>query len=120
MKKAALISLGVLALPLVALAQTPDLAPLQIFIINVGRIVGMLVPILIGAALIVFFWGLVVYLFKQDHKAGRQLMLWGLITLFVMVAVWGIVRLGASALGVQLGGNAPAPGIPGYNQQSGY
>lgn len=101
MKKTALISLSLFALPMVAFAQT--LGPIHALITNVGRIVAALVPILITLALVVFFFGLVRYLWGGSgakHAAGRNLMIWGLIALFVMVSVWGIIELAQDALGI--------------------
>lgn len=113
MKKTALISAALFALPLVAFGQ--QLAPLRTFVQSVGNIVAMLVPILITLALVVFFWGLVRYLWggsEADHENGRKLMIWGLITLFVMVCVWGIINLAGNALGIRPGGSVPLPAVP--------
>lgn len=48
-----------------------------------------------GLSLIVFIWGVMKYIWKGDsdesRKKGRQLMIWGIIGLFVMFSVWGLV-----------------------------
>ena len=46
-------------------------------------------------AIVVFFWGLISYLFKQgeDKSEGLKIMFYGVITIFVMVSIWGIIRL---------------------------
>jgi len=97
-------SLSALLLVLPAVASAQSLQPLANLISAIARLVGALVPILITLALVVFFFGLVRYLWgaggKGDHSKGKQLMIWGLISLFVMVSVWGIVRLAQDALGV--------------------
>jgi type IV secretion system pilin len=102
-----------LALPLVASAQA--LQPLANLIGAVARIVGALVPILITIALVVFFWGLVRYLWGKEGEAkikeAKSLMIWGLVTLFVMVSVWGIVRLGQDALGINPNAGAVSPHV---------
>ncbi|MCC7500238.1 hypothetical protein IT396_00265 [Candidatus Nomurabacteria bacterium] len=101
MKKTALTSAALFALPMVAFAQ--GLGPIHSLVINIGRIVAALVPILITLALVVFFWGLVRYLWGGSgakHAAGRQLMIYGLIALFVMVSVWGLIRLAQDALNI--------------------
>jgi len=51
-----------------------------------------LVPLIISLALIYFLWGVAKYIQKPDEK-GREMILWGLIGLFVMVSVWGLVNL---------------------------
>jgi len=102
-----------LAMPLVASAQA--LQPLANLIGAIARIVGALVPILITIALVAFFWGLVRYLYKaggeKGTKEGKDLMIWGLIALFVMVSVWGIVRLAQDSLGINPNAGAVSPQV---------
>jgi hypothetical protein len=50
-----------------------------------------------GLALIFFFWGLARLIFSAGDEKGREdgkkIMLWGIIALFIMFSVWGIVQL---------------------------
>jgi len=122
MKKTAIASALFFALPLVALAQYgggPQLTPVREFVKSVASIIAMIIPILIALAMVVFFYGLVRYVWgkgtEPDHALGKKIMIAGLVSLFVMVCVWGIVRLAADSLGIQQGGSAPVPGIPGYS-----
>lgn len=112
-KTLAALSALLLAAPAVASAQS--LQPLANLIGAVARLVGALVPILITLALVAFFWGLIQYLVKGGDKKsvgnGKRLMIWGLITLFVMVSVWGIVRLGQDALGINPNAGATSPQV---------
>ncbi len=59
------------------------------------KLVLLFVPILLGLAVLTFFWGLVKFINQAgDEKAveeGRSLMVWGMIAIFVMVALWGIL-----------------------------
>lgn len=64
------------------------------------QIIGLVVPIIIGAALLVFLWGVLRYFFSKDAKNRAEsvtYIMWGLIALFVMVAIWGFVNLLQSA-----------------------
>lgn len=116
MKKTAFASLALFALPLFAFAQA--LQPLRNLVVAVGSILNLLVPVLIAAALVVFFWGLVMYIRHPEGGGegkgggGRPIMIAGLVSLFIMVSVWGIINLAQNALGVQ--GNAPVvvPQVP--------
>lgn len=101
-----------------------NLSPLSSLIGAVASIVGSLVPILVTLGLVVFLWGLVRYLWSKGGKAdienAKNLMKWGLVTLFVMVSVWGIIDLMQSALNINKNaeGRAPRiiyPGSGGYN-----
>ncbi|HEY4501970.1 MAG TPA: hypothetical protein VJJ20_02790 [Candidatus Paceibacterota bacterium] len=97
--------------PLVAMAQR--LQPLADLVSSISSLVGALVPILITMALVVFFWGLIRYLWPSGGKSNvagaKTLMIWGIITLFVMVSIWGIVRLAQSALGVDPNATPTSP-----------
>ncbi len=63
--------------------------------------------LLASLALLVFFWGLVKFIVNvgnQGEKAvkeGKDLMVWGLIALFLMVSVWGILRFFYADLGFE-------------------
>jgi hypothetical protein len=60
-------------------------------------IVSLLIPIVAAVALLAFFWGLAKFILHSDsddaHENGRQLMFWGIIALFVMVSIWGIITI---------------------------
>ncbi len=60
-----------------------NLSPLQSLLAAIAKLVGALVPILITLALVVFFWGLVRYLWgaggKAGVKKGRDLMIGALL-----------------------------------------
>jgi uncharacterized membrane protein len=68
-----------------------------------------LIPILVGLAVLAFFWFLVIFIWKGGEDAGERDkmkggMLWSIIAIFVMVSVWGIIGLFGSLVGVQQGG----------------
>jgi hypothetical protein len=70
------------------------------FIKEVGSLVKLALPLVAAVALLYFFWGVAVFIFKADNdkarEEGKQKMLWGIVALFVMVSVWGITStLGA-------------------------
>ena len=51
----------------------------------------------VALALLFFFWGLAQFILKSgdaaSHEEGKNKMVWGVIALFVMVSIWGIVGL---------------------------
>ena len=62
------------------------------------------VPVLVSLALLVFVWGLAKFIFRLggDEKAvteGKNLMIWGLVALFVRVSIWGILRFADGEFG---------------------
>jgi Type IV secretion system pilin len=60
-------------------------------------IMGYAIPIIFSLALVVFLWGIVKYIVPAGDETsiaeGRTMMIYGLIGLAVMVAVWGLVGL---------------------------
>lgn len=94
---ASLISLGVVALPLIASAKSllDTLALANVFL---NAAIGLFITL----AIVVFFWGLIKYLVNagEEKSAGLTIMFYGVIAIFVMVSIWGIVRLLQNTFGV--------------------
>lgn len=113
--KVSFASATIFALPLVAGAQTDGINHL---INQVQNIIARLIPIVIGLALLVFLWGVLMYVISKnddDKKSARNYMLWGIIGLFVMVAVWGLVSILTDSIFQGRDINAP-PANPGFIQ----
>jgi mannose/fructose/N-acetylgalactosamine-specific phosphotransferase system component IID len=60
---------------------------------DIQDIIGALIPAMMGLAIVAFFWGIILYMFTKKQEEGRSFMLWGIIAIFVMSSVWGIVGL---------------------------
>jgi FtsH-binding integral membrane protein len=56
-----------------------------------------LIPILLTLGVIITLWGGVKYIMAADNATERKkagsILFWGIIGLFVMVSVWGIVNI---------------------------
>ena len=107
----------VAALPWLALAQSSvDFGWIQSLIASIGTLVSMLIPVVIAIGLLFFIWGLVVYIMASGDEAakeeGKRKMIWGIIALFVIVAVWGLVALLGELVGVGQGTTLTTPVIP--------
>ena len=128
MKKTYLL-LSLYTLPLLAFAQAPlsldgvqqavygsggNLGPIKTLVTSVGQVLNALIPILIVIALLVFFWGLIDYIRHPEFKKGKDIMIAGIIGVFVMVSVWGIVRLVQVSLGVNDNSSIDPPQVPLY------
>ena len=70
-------------------------------VLSIGN---LLTTLIYAIAFIVFLFGVFKYFFvsganaEEGRQKGKQLMLWGIIALAVMFAVWGIVKLFLSIL----------------------
>lgn len=104
-----LIPLGVALLPLLAFAQS-----IESSITRVEAILNSIIPLLMIVATVVFLWGVIMYITsagkEEKTEEGRRLIIYGLIGLFVMVAVWGLVQVLVTTFSV---GDTPIPRGPG-------
>ena len=101
-----------------AIASAQNLQSLKNLTTAIGDIIQLALPIVVALALLVFFWGLVKFIFSagnEEAKAdGKKLMIWGVVALFVMVSVWGLVEFIGDALGIDAEANPDAvPTVPG-------
>jgi SNF family Na+-dependent transporter len=53
----------------------------------------VLVPLVFTLALLFFFWGMVKYIQSEDKdkEQAKKMMIWGVVALFVMSSIWGII-----------------------------
>ena len=80
--------------PSLALAAPKDFKELiGIFIFYVQ----LVIPVVMGLAILFFFWGIVKFIFaagdETKRKEGKNIMTWGLLALFFMVSVLAIVSI---------------------------
>ena len=70
---------------------------IESIVVDIGLIIQTATPIVVALALIFFFYGLAKYILnasdEEKKKEGRAIMIWGIIALFVIVSVWGLVRV---------------------------
>ncbi len=89
-----------LLMPAVALAANNLQGVLRTF----GDLINTATPIIVALALLAFFWGLAMYIWgnkdETDGGKGRDMMIYGIIALFVMVSVWGLVNVLGSTFGI--------------------
>lgn len=98
------VSLILLFLPSLTLAvdsnYVPPSTPITIndifYSFAYGNMKGF-IPVLIAIALVVFFSGVAKFIGSGDNEekrqSGRNIMVYGIIVLFVMFAFWGLVKI---------------------------
>ncbi len=90
------ISISALSLPaLISLAAPSDFKSFVEGTI-VDGILAPIVVLLVGAAVVIFIYGIILKIFSEGgEKAeeGKQYMFWGIIGLFVMISMWGLVNI---------------------------
>lgn len=79
-----------------------------------NNLIATATPIVVAFALLGFFWGLAIYIFnagdEKKKSQGRNIMIWGVLALFVMLSVFGIIGVLQTTLGVQNVG-IPIPSV---------
>lgn len=95
MKKfVALVLSTALFLPSIVFAQPSTFAELVDVIIS---IINPLFMLSISLIFLMFLWGLAKFIFSLGNSKsiddGKQLMFWGIIALFLVLSVWGIVAI---------------------------
>lgn len=123
MKK--ILSLLILLSPTVLLANDPNTPAAGVARTIDGlldfslRIAGRALPLLILAALVLFLFGIVKRFFwgkdAADKSEAGKYILWGVVALFVMVSVWGLVNVLRGTFNLDNANIPLAPAIP-YQQ----
>ncbi len=64
-----------------------------------------IIPLLFALALAFFIWGVIKFTVadteSKEKQKGKDFMIWGIIALFVMVSVWGLVNVLNLTFGVR-------------------
>lgn len=81
-------------------------------------ILARMVPLLIGVAMLAFFWFLIEFIWKgkespDEQKKGKTGMMYSILAIFVMVSIWGLVAFIGNVLGIGQGGAMPGFRLPG-------
>ncbi|MEI8174687.1 MAG: hypothetical protein WCG28_01925 [bacterium] len=84
----------------------PDNPKFQDLLIYLTCIISKsVIPLIFALAIAMFVWGVVQYVINSDEESkrekGKQLMLWGIIALAVMVSIWGLVAILGNTFGIE-------------------
>ena len=98
------ISAGVaMALPVAVFAQVYGGNNLVTAAVNIQTIIVYATRIAYMLAFLAFFWGIAMFLFNagddEKRKKGMSIMIWSIVAIFVMTAIWGIVAVLSNTLG---------------------
>jgi hypothetical protein len=68
------------------------------FILNLANVIlNPLIRLMFAVALVVFLWGIIEYIkgagSPDSREQGTKHIIWGLVGLFIMVSVYGIITL---------------------------
>ena len=100
-------------LPAIASAQ-PYLGKTSGILLSAQNIVQeTLIPIAFTLSLLYFFWGVAKYIKSEGDgkEEGKKIMIWGIVALFVISSVWGLVYWLRAELGLGDTTSLPIPKI---------
>lgn len=115
MKKFLVIGTALVA-PAMAMAQDKGLAKV---LDTVGDLLSTLSTILFAAAVVAFFYGVARFIFSagNDKEDGKKVMWWGIIGIFVMASVFGLVNILQDTFVDGNGDSVGAPTLPGLGTE---
>lgn len=68
-------------------------------------LISFVIPFLFSLATVAFIWGIIQFVLNADNeekrKKGKNFMIWGLISLFFMVSMWGLVGVLTNTFGIK-------------------
>ncbi len=129
MKKISIKLVSVLSLaafiPFIAQAQGSSCGKggLYDILCTIHSLLSAVVPVLVALGVVYFVWGVISYVIADSDEAktkGRDMMVFGIIGLAVIISVWGLVYILTETFGTE----APGPSnqylqnlLPGEKQQ---
>ncbi len=113
-------TLSLFAIPAIASAQS--IGGILGLLAQANDLINRLIPFVIACTVLIFLWGIFGLVMaggdSEKRKEAQGYIIWGVVALFVMVSVWGLVNILVRS--VNLDNTAPpAPGLPnpgGYFQ----
>ena len=103
--KKKILGLSLALVPMVSLAATN----LTDIFDTLKGLFALAMPLLISLAVLFFIWALVQFIVKagEEKAAARSQMIWGIVILFVIVSIWGLVGVFSETFGIS-GDSAPS------------
>lgn len=104
---------SVLALSVALLPSAASAVGLLDILVLASRFLNGVIGLFITLAIVIFFWGLIKYLVEvgEQKSEGLKIMFFGIIAIFVMVSLWGIIRVLQQTFGVQNNQAIPLQGL---------
>lgn len=103
--------------PLVHAQGDPSLEYFAVIGLEGIAVLDIFIGVVATLALLLFFWGVALFIYSAGDDTrraeGKKRMIWGIIALFVIFAIWGIISLLCQLTGISCeADDLPAPGMP--------
>jgi len=99
--------------PFISSAQNPQ--NLNEIILMVVVILNALIPVLIGLAVLLFIWGVLRYYISDSSNTKKEavkIIGYGIVSIFVMVSLWGLVFVIANSFNLNINGSGSGNTLP--------
>ena len=98
------------------LASAQALGNVTIIVQQLKNILGLLIPMAFGLAVLYFFYGVAKFIYSAGDPVaaakGKSIMIYGVIGIAVMASLWGLISWLQSAVGISgTGTSIPVPSI---------
>lgn len=105
----------ILVLSMPALAEAAPLSGLKGLLTGFKGVLNAVIPVLFALATIYFLWGVGQFILNdarndKTRAEGKKKILWGVIALFVLFSIFGILRFISNAVGIDLNSGAGGAG----------
>ncbi len=130
MRKFLALAFGFLA-PVASFAQNVNVGPAyagnqNVFtLLSTGQsLLNLLIRVLVGLAIVIIIWGVIQFIIagssgsEEAQKKAKGTILYGILGLFVITTIWGLVAIVRRTLGTGTPGSADIvlPCVPGQDQ----
>lgn len=92
-----IVSVVASTLPTLALAQSVNVTSLNTAANAIITILNIVFPVLLAIAVFIIVWGIFKFILnagdEEARKTGRGFILWGVVGVFLMLSVWGLVNI---------------------------
>ncbi|MES2213484.1 MAG: hypothetical protein V4473_01425 [Patescibacteria group bacterium] len=104
--------LVLVCIPLVSFAAPLD--GLKGLLIEFKGMLNTIIELIFGLALVYFFWGMAQFILnagvEKAREEGKNKMIWGIIALFVMFSIYGILNWISNVSGIKIQDNLNSTG----------
>jgi len=103
---------GLAFLPLITIAQTTAVTDADTLFTQINNIISKIVPLFIGIAVIYLLYAAISFITSAEDaekkKVAQNKLIYGIIALFVMVSIWGLVSILTGTFGFSENKAAPS------------
>lgn len=97
-------------IPVITLAAAEGIKGL---ISDIGNVMGIMQPILLGLSVVYFFWGIGQFILhdagsEKTREDGKRKMMWGVIAIFVFISINGILSWFGGLIGISVSSSTPS------------